>query len=192
MHVTPRHSAPLRATLLFPQALPQTLAAKTTQSQTVLGAQGAGNALYGLRPVGSAVLRALAARMRTSQSARDAQVGGSALFGLRGKDNSTAITAGMLRNETPQRPEPRGASRCAPIANGGLGGFGGAGGAGGFPAPLLGRLRRRAGPLFYCALNQKRCSFSEPQERHGSCAAKGPVRQFNRAFAQRRMPGQSH
>ena len=43
----------LRADDVGWQALLQTLAAKTTQSQTVLGAQGAGNALYGLRPLGA-------------------------------------------------------------------------------------------------------------------------------------------
>ena len=91
----------------------------------MLVARGTGNALYGLQrqggsPSAPAVLRTLAARMHTSQSACDAQDSDNASFRLQGQASNTAVTAGRLRNEMPQRPErasrARGALRCAPAA----------------------------------------------------------------------------
>ena len=61
------------------QVLRQTLAAKTTESQTGLGARCTGNALYGLQR------RTLAARRCTSQSACDAQDSDNATFRLQGQ-----------------------------------------------------------------------------------------------------------
>ena len=96
------------------QALRQTIAVKTIESQTGLGVRGTSNVLYGLQR------RTLAARRRTSQSACDAQDSDDATFRLQGQASNTAVTAGRLRNEMPQRPErasrARGALRCAPAA----------------------------------------------------------------------------